>query len=158
MRANPSLFTPLFSSLYCCAFFLAGGGGLYLVEHLEVKKDGGWRSLGVGSTRVGRGAGIHGGLINGTELGSDQVAVATSHRRGAMTVTLTSSSDQRIITLDKTFLRSGEQRVTHFRNADGCEYRISHWGERDCDRSEAVPAVRVVRDATVQRTAHAAAI
>lgn len=157
MRVNPSLLTPLFSSLYCCAFFLVGGRGLYLVQQLEVKTKGGWKSLGIGSTRLRRGGGTRTKTLNGTELGSDQVAIAISCERGKLTVTLTSSADERVLDLDKRFLLSSRERVTYFKNGQGCVYRITHWGERDCDQSEAAPALRVIRNFALQRTVHAAA-
>jgi hypothetical protein len=90
------------------------------------------------------------------ELGADSVAIKTINEWSGIRVALTSASDERVVDLDRSFLRSGDRKVTRFTDAQGCEYRLTHWGERDCNDPEEVPPLRVIRNATVQQRAHAA--
>jgi hypothetical protein len=155
MRATPWLLVPILSSIYCCASY-AAGGSLYLVQHLEMKRDGVWRSLGLTSIRIRRGSAARRRLIRGVELGSDSVAISTVNEWSGIRVVLTSSSHELVLDLDRSFLRSGDRKVTFFADASGSEYRITHFGERDCNDAEEVPPLRVIRSTKVERRVHAA--
>lgn len=153
MRAALSVITPVFSSVYCCVFYLAGGGGLYLMEHLEVLEDGVWKSLGDQCIQVGGGGRARKNLARYGRGNFDRVTIETVSKGRTATVKITTDSGEKVIEFDRGFLRSPESEVTYFTSESGTEYRITHWGERDCEtpteEEEQLPTTTRLDDAAV---------
>lgn len=136
MSVTSTVIVPLASSVFCCVYYLVGGGGLFLMEHLEVREDGAWKPVGDRCLRVG-GAGRNRKCTSHygrTEADQVKVETATSGRRA--TVTISTGSGEKVVEFGRGFLTSFETEVTHFASDAGTEYRLTHWGERDCEVPE----------------------
>ncbi len=153
MRTGLSVIAPVFSSVYCCLFYAAGGGGRYLMEHLEVLEEGTWRSLGDRCVAVGGSARTRKNLARYGRGDHDRISIETVSRGRKATVTISTGTGKKVIEFDRAFLRSPESEVTYFASDAGTEYRITHWGERDCavppEEFEEAPQAAELRDAQV---------
>lgn len=136
MSVTSTVIRPLASSVFCCFYYLVGGGGLFLMEQLEVKEDGVWKPLGHRCLQVG-GAGRNRKCSSRYgKSAADRVSIETVTRGRKATVTISTGSGEKVVEFERGFLTSFETEVTHFVSDAGTEYRLTHWGERDCDAPE----------------------
>lgn len=149
MSVTSTVIRPLASSVFCCIYYMVGGGGLFLLEQLEVKEDGVWkplldRCLQVGAGRNRRCISRYG------KSPDDRVLIETVTRGRKARITITTASGEKTVELGRGFLTSFETVVTHFASDTGTEYRLTHWGERDCvvlDEEEEATSVTPLRPA-----------
>lgn len=146
-----TVIVPLASSVFCCIYYMVGGGGLFLMEQLEVKEDGVWRALGDRCMQVGGGGRNRKSTSRYGTPGAGQVSIETATRGRKATVTITTGSGEKVVEFERGFLTSFETEVTYFVSDLGTEYRLTHWGERDCVAPETQPeaaTIAEVRSAT----------
>jgi hypothetical protein len=127
-----------FALLLCLiAPFLSGcSGGYYLMQYLEKQENGEWVSLGDGCFFVEPGGSVlSGGLAPDPNNGADEFGIETVATKGKATVTLTTASEEKVLEFDRAFLASGDEVVTSVTTDAGTEYRVTHWGDRECQVS-----------------------
>jgi hypothetical protein len=132
MSVTSTVIRPLASSVFCCLYYMAGGGGLFLLEQLEVKEDGVWKPLSDRCLQVGAGRNRK-CIARYGKATADRVLIETVTRGRKARITVTTASGEKVIELGRGFLTSFETEVTHFSSDAGTEYRLTHWGERDCE-------------------------
>lgn len=146
MSVTSTVIRPLASSVFCCIYYMVGGGGLFLLEQLEVKEDGVWKPLGDRCLQVGAGRNRKCTSRYG-KYAADRITIETVTRGRKAKITVSTGSFDKVIELGRGFLTSFETKVTHFVSAAGTEYRLTHWGERDCEvlgeQQEAVPVAEI---------------
>lgn len=133
MSVTSTVIRPLASSVFCCIYYMVGGGGLFLMEQLEVKEDGIWKPLGDRCLQVGGGGRNRKCMSRYGRSSADRVSIETVTRGRKATVTISTGSGEKVIEFQRGFLTSFETEVTHFVSDAGTEYRLTHWGERDCE-------------------------
>jgi hypothetical protein len=142
MSVTSTVIRPLASSVFCCFYYMVGGGGLFLLEQLEVKEDGVWKPLGDRCIQVGGSGRNRKCSSRYGKSAADRVTVETITRGRKATVSIRTGNGEKVIEFGRVFLTSFETEVTHFVSEAGTEYRLTHWGERDCEvpQSQQAPA------------------
>ena len=123
-----------FGALISFACVLTGCNGQYLMEDIEVKLDGEWRLIGGGCMAIESGRARGGSLAgNGSEEAGDSFDIEMESHGGKATVKISTASESIDLEFDGKFMHSGEREIYEITTEAGREYRMTYWGESDCN-------------------------